>query len=173
MIRVQGYNDFGVVIATKWRHYPRYLQPYFSVLGTVPSKSFTGAFSFNSRVDVRERSFYRVILGWSFYVFYGCNKHVQLSHLPTGILWNGPVRFGSTKWLGTTFERVRFWPVWSFRLVGPKCPKCILLTRTITKRAVAWVGSVQPECTFPLDTWTFRNFNPEFALNGKCSWSTE
>ena len=69
MIRVQGYNDFGVVIATKWRHYPRYLQPYFSVLGTVPSKSFTGAFSFNSRVDVRDRSFYRVILGWSFYVF--------------------------------------------------------------------------------------------------------
>ena len=48
--------------------------------------------------------------------------HVQLSHLRTGILWNGPVRFGSTKWLGTTFERVRFWPVWSFRLVGPKCP---------------------------------------------------
>ena len=29
---------------------------------------------------------------------------------------------------------------------------CILLTRTITKRAVAWVGSVQPECTVPLGT---------------------
>ena len=28
---------------------------------------------------------------------------------------------------------------------------CILLTRTITKRGVAWVGSVQPECTVPLD----------------------
>ena len=28
---------------------------------------------------------------------------------------------------------------------------CILLTRTITKRGVAWVGSVQPECTVSLD----------------------
>ena len=26
----QGYHDIGVVIATKWRHYPFYLQPYFS-----------------------------------------------------------------------------------------------------------------------------------------------
>ena len=26
---------------------------------------------------------------------------------------------------------------------------CIQLTRTITKRAVAWVGSVQPQCTVP------------------------
>ena len=38
---------------------------------------------------------------------------------------------------------------------------------TITKRAVAWVGSVQPECTVPLSTWSFRNFKPEFLLNGK------
>ena len=38
---------------------------------------------------------------------------------------------------------------------------------TITKRAVAWVGSVQPECTVPLSTWNFRNFKPEFLLNGK------
>ena len=30
---------------------------------------------------------------------------------------------------------------------------CILLTRTITRRAVAWVGSVQTECTVPLGTW--------------------
>ena len=40
----------------------------------------------------------------------------------------------------------------------------ILLTRTITKRAVAWVGSEQPECTVPLNTW---NFKTEFLLNGK------
>ena len=38
---------------------------------------------------------------------------------------------------------------------------------TITKRAVAWVGSVQPECTVPLSTWNFRDFKPEFLLNGK------
>ena len=33
----------------------------------------------------------------------------------------------------------------------------------ITKRAVAWVGSVQPECTVPLSTWSFRNCKPEFC----------
>ena len=40
---------------------------------------------------------------------------------------------------------------------------CILLTRTITRRAVAWVGSVQTECTVPLGTWALT----EFLLNGK------
>ena len=38
---------------------------------------------------------------------------------------------------------------------------------TMTKHAVAWVGSVQPERTVPLSTWSFRNFKPEFLLNGK------
>ena len=52
------------------------------------------------------------------------------------------------------------------------CPQavplfCILLSRTITKRAVAWVGTVQPECTVPLSTRSFRNFKPGFLLNGK------
>ena len=40
----QGYNNIGVVIATKWRHYLFYLQHYFSALGTFLPKSFTGAF---------------------------------------------------------------------------------------------------------------------------------
>ena len=31
-----------------------YMQPYFKALGTLLSKSFSGAFSSNSRVDVRE-----------------------------------------------------------------------------------------------------------------------
>ena len=35
---------------------------------------------------------------------------------------------------------------------------CILLTKTVTKRAVAWVGSVQPECTVSLGTWKFPLF---------------
>ena len=64
-----------------------------------------------------------------------------------------------------------------WRSVGPKVPFhltkllflvplfCILLTRRITKRAVAWVGSVQPECTISLGTWNFRNFELEFSLN--------
>ena len=47
-------NDVGVAIATKWRHYLFYLQPYFSALGTVLPKSLTEAFSSNSRFDVCE-----------------------------------------------------------------------------------------------------------------------
>ena len=54
------------------------------------------------------------------------------------------------------------------KLLSPVPLFWILLTKTITKRAVAWVGSVQPECTVPLGTWNFRNFKPEFLLNGKC-----
>ena len=45
-----------------------------------------------------------------------------------------------------------------FHLTKLMCPVplfCFLLTRTITKRAVAWVGFVQPECIVPL--WNFRN----------------
>ena len=35
----------------------------------------------------------------------------------------------------------------------------------ITKRAVAWVGSVQQECTVRLGTWIFRIFKPKFLSN--------
>ena len=38
---------------------------------------------------------------------------------------------------------------------------------TITKRTVAWVGPVQPECIVPLRMSNFRNFKHEFLLNGK------
>ena len=44
------------------------------------------------------------------------------------------------------------------KLSSPVPLFCILLTRTITKRAVARVGCMQPECTVPLGTWHFRNF---------------
>ena len=50
----QGCNDIGVVKATKGRHYLFYLQDYFSALRTVLLKSFTGAFSSKSGLDVRE-----------------------------------------------------------------------------------------------------------------------
>ena len=50
----QGCNDIGVVIATKLCHYLFYLQQYLSALGAVLRKSFTRAFSSNSRLDVRE-----------------------------------------------------------------------------------------------------------------------
>ena len=36
---------------------------------------------------------------------------------------------------------------------------CIQLTRTISKRAVSWVRSVQPECTVPLSARNFRNLS--------------
>ena len=32
---------------------------------------------------------------------------------------------------------------------------------------MAWVGSVQPECTVPLSTRNFQNFKPEFLFDGK------
>ena len=57
------------------------------------------------------------------------------------------------------------------KLLSPVPLFCILsLTRTITKRAEDWIGSVQPECIVPLGKWNFRNFKPEFLLNGKRPW---
>ena len=56
----QGCNDIGVVIATKWSHYllclhmALGLQQYFSVGTVLPKLAITGAFSSNSRLDVRE-----------------------------------------------------------------------------------------------------------------------
>ena len=69
----QDYSDIWVVIATTCHHYQFYFQQYFLALGTVLLKSFTGAFSSNNCLDVREvkaqsvRAFLRDILGWSFY----------------------------------------------------------------------------------------------------------
>ena len=41
---------------------------------------------------------------------------------------------------------------------------CILLTRTITRRAVAWVGSVQTECAVLLGTWALLEWKaPEMS----------
>ena len=50
----QGCNGIGVVIATKSRYYLFYLQQCISALRTVLQKSFTGAFSSNSSLDIRE-----------------------------------------------------------------------------------------------------------------------
>ena len=83
------------------------------------------------------------------------------------IKWNAPFWLGPTGVFGTPFERGP--QRWS---IGSKCPypfdkivapRAALLQ--ITKRAVAWVGSVQPDCTVPLGTWNFRNFKPDFFLN--------
>ena len=76
---------------------------------------------------------------------------------------------------GTSFEVGPHWPARLFRSVGPKCPvpfdKIVVpstaLLYSATKRGVAWVGYLQPGGTVPLGTWNFRNFKPEFLLNGK------
>ena len=74
------------------------------------------------------------------------------------------VHFDRSGYLGRSDRNVSFH---STKLLSPVSLFRILLTRTITKRAVAWVGSEQPECTVPLNTWNFRNFKTEFLLNGK------
>ena len=78
-------------------------------------------------------------------------------------------------WSGYLCRSERNVPFHSTNLLSSVPLFCILLTRTITKHAVAWLGSVQPECTIPLGTWNFRNFKPEHELNGKCpeslAWS--
>ena len=73
-----------------------------------------------------------------------------------------PSHFGQKKW-NVPFHLTK--------LLSSVLLFCILLTRTITKHAVAWVRSVQSEYTVPLGTWNFRNFKPEFLLNGKCPGS--
>ena len=59
-------------------------------------------------------------------------------------------------------------PVHLTKLLFPLQLICmILFASTITKSAMAWVGSVQPECTVPLGTWNSRGFKPQFFSNGK------
>ena len=110
---------------------------------------------------------------WSFNHFYS-------KHWERNFKWIGPFQFHLTGIFGTCFEGGTLSSVRLSRSAGRNVPFhlakfsfpvplfCILLTATITKRAVAWVGSVQPECpaegTVPLSTW---NFKPEFLLNGK------
>ena len=88
---------------------------------------------------------------------------------------NGPFRFGSTG----IFDGGTLRPVRSFRLVAPKFPFpfdkivvavslfCIPPSSIITKRAVAWIGSIQPECSVPIIMQKIQNLKPEFLLNGK------
>ena len=74
------------------------------------------------------------------------------------------VHFDRSCYLGQSDRNV---PFHLTKLLSPVPLFCILLTRTITKCTVAWVGSVQPECTVLLGVWNFRNVKPEFWLHGK------
>ena len=48
------------------------------------------------------------------------------------------------------------------KLLSPVSIFCLLLTRTITERAAAWVGSVQAKWTVPLSAWNYWNFKQQF-----------
>ena len=67
--------------------------------------------------------------------------------------YSGPalkvVHYDRSGYLGRSNRNV---PFHLTKLLFPAPLFCILLTRTITKRAVAWLDSVQPECTVPLGT---------------------
>ena len=81
------------------------------------------------------------------------------------------VRFDQSGHFGQSDRNVPFHVT---KLLSPVPLFCILLTRIITKRVVAWVGSVQPECTVLLGKRNFRNLKQEFLLSGKrpgLSWS--
>ena len=69
---IRAYNDIGVATATKWRHYPFYLQLYFLALETVHENFLLQSIGYShlgvhevKAKSVLER--YRDILGWSFY----------------------------------------------------------------------------------------------------------
>ena len=78
--------------------------------------------------------------------------------------WNRPFRVGPTGIFAATFEGHYFdlsahfgaaggdGPFHLTKLLSPVLLFCTLLSRKITKCAVAWVGSVQPECNVPLGT---------------------
>ena len=80
------------------------------------------------------------------------------------IQWNEPFRFSLTSVRGSTLTSLVILVDWTE--MSSSIPlSCILLTKTIIIRTVAWVGSVQLECAFPLGTWNFQNFTLEFLLN--------
>ena len=53
------------------------------------------------------------------------------------------------------------------KLLPPVPLFCILPTRTMTKRTVAWVSSVQPKYTVPLGTWNFPTFQTRIFVEWK------
>ena len=90
------------------------------------------------------------------------------------IKWNGPFRFVPTGifWITNFGQSDRNVPFHLTKLMCPVPLFCFLLTRTITKRAVAWVGSLQPEYNAPFE-WargTFEISNWKILLNGKRPW---
>ena len=68
-------------------------------------------------------------------------------------IWDHPSRWSSLTGQVTSVGRSdRNVPFHLTKLLSPVPLFCILLTRAITKRGVAWVGYVRPECTVALVT---------------------
>ena len=74
------------------------------------------------------------------------------------------VRFDQSGHFGQSDRNV---PFHLTKLLFPVLLFCILLTRIITKRVVAWVRSVQPECTVLLGKRNFRNLKLECFVQRK------
>ena len=60
-------------------------------------------------------------------------------------------------------------PLHLAKLLSPVPLFCILPTKTMTKRVVAWVGSVQPECAIPFTAGhvQFPKLQTEIFVDGK------
>ena len=94
---------------------------------------------------------------------FGWYQEVGTSNGTVHFGWHGQTRIFGTSSKGLTEMSLSIW-----QNCCPQYCSFILFTRTITKPAVAWVGSVQPEYTVLLrGMWNFRNFKPDFFLNGK------
>ena len=84
---------------------------------------------------------------------FGWYKALGTSNGTVHFGWHGPTGIFGTSSKGLTEMSLK---------CCPQYRSLILLRGTITKRALAWVGSLQPECTVLLrGMWNFRNFKPD------------
>ena len=119
---------------------------YVKVMQIILSGGYLGRFSFS--LNYRK---FRLEIKW--------NDHFG-SHRPEYLEppWK-VVHFDRSGHFGRSDRNVLFHLTQS---LSPELLLCILLTRTITKHALAWVGSVQPQCTVPFNMWNFRDFKPKW-----------
>lgn len=85
------------------------------------------------------------------------------------------ISVGTIQMESTSPEGDPLWPVWSFRSVWPVWPKCfvdsqllfpVLLFCILPRSGLDRVCSTLIYRSIDLSRWNFRNFKPEFLLNG-------
>ena len=79
-------------------------------------------------------------------------------------IWNHQVHFDRSGHFGRSDRNV---PFHLTKLLSPVPLFCNLLTRTYNQTRGGLSRVCATECTVPLGAWNFRNFKPEFLLNGK------